>query len=95
MGGGIIVYIRDNINVTHRFDLEMDNLEVVWLQLKLQGKKVLFGTLYILPNSNQDIWFKLENTFDLTLNDNSVDYIMTTGDLKKKKQLNSSNSKIK
>ena len=44
MGGGVVVYIRDNINVTRRFDLEMDNLEAVWLQLKLEGKKVLFGT---------------------------------------------------
>jgi hypothetical protein len=28
MGGGVVVYIRDNINVTRRFDLGMDNLEV-------------------------------------------------------------------
>jgi hypothetical protein len=33
--GGVVVYIRDNINVTRRFDLEMDNLEEVWLRLKL------------------------------------------------------------
>jgi hypothetical protein len=57
---------------------EMDNLEAVWLQLKLQGKKVLFGTFYIPPNSNQDIGLKLENTFDMALNDNSVYYIMAT-----------------
>ena len=69
MGGGVVVYIRDNINVTRRFDLEMDNLEAVWLQLKLQGKTILFGTFYIPPNSNQDIWLKLENTFDMALND--------------------------
>ena len=76
------------------FILEMDNLEAVWLQLKLQGKKVLFGTFYIPPNSNQDIWLKLENTFDMALNDNSVYYIMATGDFNEN-QLNSSNSKIK
>jgi DNA/RNA endonuclease G (NUC1) len=38
---------------------------------------------YIPPNSNQDIWLKLENTFDMALNDNSVDYIMATGNLMK------------
>jgi hypothetical protein len=65
--------------VTRRFGLEMDNLEAVWLQLKLQGKKILFGTFYIPPNSNQDIWLKLENTVDMALNDNSVYYIMATG----------------
>jgi hypothetical protein len=58
----------------------MDNLEAVWLQLKLQGKTILFGTFYIPPNSNHDIWLKLENTFGMALNDNSVDYIMATGD---------------
>ena len=46
MGGGVVVYIRDNINVTRRFDLEMDNLEEVWLRLKLYGKKVLFRTFF-------------------------------------------------
>ena len=46
------------------------------------------------PNSNQDIWLKLENTFDMALNNNSVDYIMATGDFNEN-QLNSSNSKIK
>jgi hypothetical protein len=60
--------------MTRRFDLEMDNLEAVWLQLKLQGTKVLFGTFYIPPNSNEDIWLKLENTFDMALKDNSVHY---------------------
>jgi hypothetical protein len=48
MGGRVVVYIRDNINVTRRFGLEMDNLEAVWLQLKLQGKKILFGTFISL-----------------------------------------------
>jgi hypothetical protein len=62
--------------------------------LKLQGKTVLFGTFYIPPNSNQDIWLKLENTFDMALNDNSVDYVMATGDFNEN-HLNSSNSKIK
>ena len=91
MGGRVVVYIRDNINVTRRFGLEMDNLETVWLQLKLQGKKILFGTFYIPPNSNQDIWLKLENTVDMALNDNSVYYIMAKGDFNEN-QLNSSNS---
>lgn len=82
IGGGVVVYTRDNINVTRRSDLEMDNLEAVWLQLKLQGKYVLFGTYFNPPNSKQEIWLKLENTFDIGINDNSVDYIMTTGDFK-------------
>jgi hypothetical protein len=34
------------------------------------------------------------NTFDIALNNNSVDYIMATGDFNEN-QLNSSNSKIK
>ncbi|CAC5355799.1 unnamed protein product [Mytilus coruscus] len=72
----------------------MDNLESVWLELKLHGKKVLFGTFYIPPNCEQYIWVKLENSLDMALNDNHVDYIMITGDFNDN-QINCANSKIR
>ena len=40
---------------------------------------IMFLHIHIPPNSNQDIWLKLENTFDMALNDNTV-YIMAMGD---------------
>ncbi|CAC5385655.1 unnamed protein product [Mytilus coruscus] len=46
-GGGVIVYVRNNIQVNRRTDLEIDNLEAVRLELKFNGKKALLGTFYI------------------------------------------------
>ena len=33
-GGGVVVYIRDNINYTRRIDLETSDVESIWLEIK-------------------------------------------------------------
>ncbi|CAC5395380.1 unnamed protein product [Mytilus coruscus] len=92
-GGGVIVYVKDSINAVRRSDLELHDLEAVWIQLCLNGKKVLFGTFYIPPNSNNAVWANVEMSFDMALNDASIDYIVVTGDFNDN-QLNKVNSKV-
>ena len=57
-GGGVILYVKDNINVSRRDDLDFDDLEGIWVQIKINGKQILFGIFYITPKSTQDIWGK-------------------------------------
>jgi hypothetical protein len=38
-----ILYVKDNINVSRRDDLDFDDLEGIWVQIKIIGKKILFG----------------------------------------------------
>ncbi|CAC5370554.1 unnamed protein product [Mytilus coruscus] len=70
-GGGVVVYVKNNLVAHRRQEIEMDNLESVWLELKLH-----------------------ENSLDMALNDNHVDYIMITGDFNDN-QINCANSKIR
>ena len=46
---GVILYVKDNINVSRRGDLDFDDLEGIWVQIKINGKKILFGIFYIPP----------------------------------------------
>ena len=55
-GGGIAVYIRDNIPAIQRLDLEQGILscEIMWLELKYGTFKILFGTCYRPPGQNAE-----------------------------------------
>ena len=46
-GGGIAVYVADWLKVTRRSDLEMDNIELIWLELRERAtRRALFGAAY-------------------------------------------------
>ncbi|CAC5362479.1 unnamed protein product [Mytilus coruscus] len=80
VGRGIIVYVKNDIHVQRRSDLESESLEAIWLELKFKDKKALLGTFYIPSYSGSDIWEKIEYSPDMASNDNTINYIMATGD---------------
>ena len=92
-GGGVILYVKDNINVSRRDDLDFDDLEGIWAQIKINGKQILFGILYIPPKSTQDIWEKLESSIEMSINDTAIDDVIITGDFNDN-QLDYSRTKI-
>ena len=48
-GGGVVVYVRDCVSVSRRFDLESNSIEGIWLEILIaKSKNILFGSLY--PN---------------------------------------------
>ena len=51
-GGGIIVYVKNNYPCWQRKDLESDNLETIWLEVKPNKQKsYLFCYVYRPPSS--------------------------------------------
>ena len=56
------MYVKDNINISRRDDLDCNDLEDIWVQIKINGKQILFGMFYIPSKSTQDIWGKLESS---------------------------------
>ena len=80
MGGGVIVYVKENVNCILRPDLQVGNIECLWLEVRVKNKKYLYGTFYIPPNSNLQIWDDLEISIDRALNTNYSCDIIVTGD---------------
>ena len=78
LGGGVVVFVKDEINCVTRLDLQVGSVECIWLEIKINNKKYLYGTFYIPPNSGQQIWEELEQSIDLALNSNHD--IIITGD---------------
>jgi hypothetical protein len=48
---------------------DCDDLEGIWVQIKINGKQTLFGIFYIPPTSTQNIWGKLESSIEMAIND--------------------------
>ena len=38
-GGGVIIYVRDTLTCKRRTDLELQNLEAVWIEIVVKTKK--------------------------------------------------------
>lgn len=55
-GGGVLVYLSEELKGMRRPDLEIDdNMEIVWLQVKVKRKHILIGNVYRPPGA-RDIW---------------------------------------
>lgn len=48
-GGGVCIYVANHIPVKRLYELEHVNVEAIWLELKLNTKRLLFATYYRPP----------------------------------------------
>ena len=77
--GGVCVYVKNNLHVRRRNDIEIQNLECVWIEITTHNKKVLIGTFYRPPNSPNDTMAHIENSEGLAVDTNIQD-ILILGD---------------
>lgn len=59
--GGVCVYVHDNIFSKRRHDLELPNLECVWIEINTRNKKLLIGTFYRPLNSSNATFAVIED----------------------------------
>ena len=53
VGGWVALYVRDTIPCKRRTDLELRDLESVWVELQVKCKRILVGGFYKPPNTKQ------------------------------------------
>ena len=64
-GGGDAMYIRNSLTFIRRNDLEMDDVECIWIEMKCkQRQPVIIGSLYRPPSSPVDFIDKLGDIID-------------------------------
>ena len=69
-GGGLMLYMKNNIFYKHRPDLESDELENIWVEIRSLKNKYLIGHFYRPPESTADFWEKFENTIEKASEEN-------------------------
>ena len=92
-GGGVIVYVKEHINCIVRPDLQIDNIECLWIEIKFKNKKYVYGTFYIPPDSGSQSWLDIEQSIDLALNSNHA--IIIVGDFNNNQLNNNTNNKTR
>ena len=82
-GGGILTYIKTDIDYIRRTDLEATETETLWIQIFYGRYKILFGTCYRPPGQNaasiDNFLNELQYSIDLALQ-SDPDVIVLTGD---------------
>ena len=77
---GVLIYVKDTIAFVRRHDLEVNNTECIWVELKLcRNKNVLFAVFYRPPNSDMNYQTQIETSFGLAT-DTGINDIIITGD---------------
>jgi exonuclease III len=78
-GGGVAVYLHDSVSYNRRHDLEKDQLEDLWVEIKCPCSiGILLGTVYRhLDNTRSDNWCSLiESTLETTQGESKETILM-------------------
>ena len=64
-GGGVAAYISDKLTFNRRLDLENDELECIWVEMKpIKSSSYLIGVIYRPPDSLKHLPKNFNNSFD-------------------------------
>ena len=53
--GGVLVYVPKRCRSKSRLDLEDDEIECVWVELRLNKRTILMGNMYRPPNAHSSL----------------------------------------
>ena len=79
-GGGVCIYVRDNLIVKSRPDLEIQGLEAVWAEVRNANYKLLVCAMYRPPKSSVEYWNLIEDSITEAKSTN-IRNIFILGDL--------------
>lgn len=77
--GGVMLYVKETLYYKRRHDLEIRDIESIWIELVNHHKHILFGLYYRPPNSDANYYTNIENSLALAV-DTGITDILITGD---------------
>ena len=91
--GGVCMFVRNNVFCRRRRDLELPNIECIWVEVSIKHKQYLIGTFYRPPRSPNAILPSIEDSIGLAFDANNQN-ILITGDFNLDVLKDTSNRKI-
>ena len=77
--GGVMIYLKNHTPSRRRPDLELDEIECLWIECEFHSSKVLIGTFYRPPNSDIKKWDLIAFSIEKA-KDTGISKILITGD---------------
>lgn len=78
-GGGIVVYIKENIIFTRRCDLEQTQVECLWIEVKFNNKQLLLCSIYRPPSAKPEYFDYMLDLIEKACCENKI--IVIIGDI--------------
>ena len=75
--GGAMLYVKGTFYYKCRDDLEIRDIDSIWIELVNHYKHILFGLFYRPPNSNANYYTNIENSLALALDTGVTDTVIT------------------
>ena len=63
----ILLYVKSDLFATERPDLHIDDIECFWVELRIKGRRLLFGCFYRPPNSRPYLLECIHNSISLAV----------------------------
>ncbi len=86
-GGGVMVYVKEGLPAVHRKEFENNNIEILWVEIKINNRKILFGVCYRPPGMSalevDSFLLEYAQVMDSVL-DSNPDMIICVGDFNDK-----------
>ena len=76
VGGGVAIFVKIGHFCKHRSDLEIDELEAVWIETRINKKSYIVGSFYRPPNASNDYWNLIEQSIHRANSMNSTMIIL-------------------
>ncbi|MCP3900406.1 MAG: RNA-directed DNA polymerase [Desulfobacteraceae bacterium] len=76
--GGVLAWVSNTVACKRRRDLELENIEAMWLELRASNNKILLCIAY-RPPTKQDFWEVLQQNIDI-VNQTPGTKVLLTGD---------------
>ena len=58
--GGVLAWVADHIAAKRRLDLELFNIELMWMEIRSSNKKFILGVVYRAPSHDDLFWEALD-----------------------------------
>ena len=65
------------VHTRRRTDLELPNIECIWVEVNIHHRKFLLGTFYRPPNSSAQTLSSIEDSTSLAFDSNITDVFIT------------------
>ena len=75
-GGGLMIYIKNNLCFKRRTELESNDIENIWIEINSLKNKLLVGLLHRPPNSQAEYWESFDENTELVTDLNTDMIIM-------------------
>ena len=66
--GGVAIYVRSNMIMKERPDLDVPGLEVIWIETKINQNVLLVGSIYMPPNTPVAYWNLIKESINKAFN---------------------------